>query len=410
MSWKDDLGRVDFATSGGPSRRLIGASFRGVPFFVQSAELSGGRRTVTHEFPFRSEPFVEDLGRKARGFTVEGYVLGENYLFAKLALITELEAPGVGELEHPHYGTRRVMVDVFRVRETTRDGGMASFSIDFIETPAQPAQPTVVPDASATALASVAAARDATGAEFLARYNPGTSTRTLADSIRSATLTLNTKLGRVNQTVQAAALMKRRVDSMYAAAATLATTPVTLLLELAGVLDVLAGGFLSVYRYSPGERPPDTTANRQREQVAFDALQRLIQRRAVIRAAELAVQRASVDPTTAAPGEAFDSYEESLSIRTELAGLLDEQLETAGDESYAALLQLRADLTKAVPGAAAGLPRLVAYVPPLTVPSLVLAHRLYGNVDLEEDVLRRNGVKSPAFIPGGLALEVLSRG
>ena len=49
--------------------RLRAASFRGVPFGVTADESEGGRRTVTHEFPQRETPYVEDLGgapRRAR--------------------------------------------------------------------------------------------------------------------------------------------------------------------------------------------------------------------------------------------------------------------------------------------------------------------------------------------------------
>ncbi len=63
---------------------------------------------------------------------------------------------------------------------------------------------------------------------------------------------------------------------------------------------------------------------------------------------------------------------------------------------------------RAVPGEASDLPRLLRYVPPATVPSLVLAHRLYGDVALEADLVARNRVARPGFMLGGQALEVLS--
>ena len=42
--------------------QLRAASFRGVSFGVTADESEGGRRTVTHEFPQREAPYVEDLG------------------------------------------------------------------------------------------------------------------------------------------------------------------------------------------------------------------------------------------------------------------------------------------------------------------------------------------------------------
>jgi prophage DNA circulation protein len=61
VTWREDLRRV---VIGG--RSLIGASFRGVPFFVVTVRAQRRAPHGRHEFPFRDDPFVEDLGRKAR--------------------------------------------------------------------------------------------------------------------------------------------------------------------------------------------------------------------------------------------------------------------------------------------------------------------------------------------------------
>jgi prophage DNA circulation protein len=42
------------------------------------------------------------------------------------------------------------------------------------------------------------------------------------------------------------------------------------------------------------------------------------------------------------------------------------------------------------------------------LPAVVLAHRLYGAADRAEDIVARNHVANPLFVPGGVALEVLS--
>jgi prophage DNA circulation protein len=105
----------------------------------------------------------------------------------------------------------------------------------------------------------------------------------------------------------------------------------------------------------------------------------------------------------------FDSYDEAVAARDEITDLLDEQADEAADDTYPALMQLRADLVKAVPGEGADLPRLLAYTPPATVPSLVLAHRLYGDVTKELEVVARNKVRHPGFVTGGRELEVVSR-
>jgi prophage DNA circulation protein len=87
---------------------------------------------------------------------------------------------------------------------------------------------------------------------------------------------------------------------------------------------------------------------------------------------------------------------------------LDQQAETAGDDVYQVLTDLRAALVRAVPGDESNLPRLLSFTPPTSAPSLVIVHRLYGNVDKDLDLVARNHLRHPGFVPGGRALEVLS--
>ena len=412
MSWNDEgwrrtLARVTFpAGASEAARELIGASFRGgggrtaVPFYVSSSEHSTGRRGVTHEYPGREEPYREDMGRATRTFSVEGYVLGDNYVAARDQLLAELERPGVGELKHPYYGVRSVAVGDVRVRETVTDGGMAVFSIDFIETPAQPVEPTATLDALAGLLARVPSVRQKLREQFLAAYKPGTWQDRLAGALRSASGGIASGLVLAHLAGESAARAHRDVTRLSNNAAALVASPATVLETLVGVFDHFPigawRGVLTAYGFNPGPRPSATTPAGAAEQASFDALRQVIQRLALVRAVELAAQ------------DSFGNYEAAIAAREYLLDLLDEQAQDAEDAIYPALVQLRADLIRALPGDASGLPRLRSYTPPQTVPSLVLAHDLYGALGLEGDILTRNRVEHPAFIPGGQPLEVLS--
>ena len=56
--------------------KLVKSKFRNTAFYTASAEMSGGRKTVVHEYPLRDKPYAEDLGRKGHSFNIEAYVLG----------------------------------------------------------------------------------------------------------------------------------------------------------------------------------------------------------------------------------------------------------------------------------------------------------------------------------------------
>lgn len=402
MSWREELGRVGFeaAGTGGSTKQAVGATFRGVPFFVETAEHVGGRRGVTHEYPFRDEPFREDLGRKTRGFTVDGYVCGDDYLTARDVLLQALELNGPGELRHPYYGTRQAAVLSFRVRESSTEGGVARLSIEFEETPSRPVQPVSVPDAGTKVRASAAAARVSIGSGFLEVYDPGVIMGNVSEQLRRVTLAADTSLSRVGAATQDAASARARFDTALAAASALVLVPAGVLTGVTEMLDGFGAGamqqVLSVYDFDTGERPPSTTSNRIVEQENFDALHRLVRQLVVVRAAELALE------------EAFVSYDDAVAARERITTLLDEQAELVLDDTYSALVQLRAHVVQAVPGAGSDLPRLLPFTPAESIPSLALAYQLYGSVAGEADVLARNHIQNPLFISGGVELQVLS--
>ncbi|WP_419900687.1 DNA circularization N-terminal domain-containing protein [Roseomonas sp. USHLN139] len=95
MSWIDDLRP---------------ASLRGVPFGVWGNDNHFGRRAAIHEYPFRDQPWAEDLGRAIPRHTIVGFIVGDDVAQQQDALIEAAEAPGEAELVHPSLGLRRVTV------------------------------------------------------------------------------------------------------------------------------------------------------------------------------------------------------------------------------------------------------------------------------------------------------------
>lgn len=109
------------------------ASFRGVPFHVDSDSMPVGRRTQVHEYPQRDKPLVEDLGRVTREIKMAAFVIGEDFLIKRDALLNALDKPGAGELIHPWYGRLMVTATGCSVGHERREGGMARFDLVFVE-------------------------------------------------------------------------------------------------------------------------------------------------------------------------------------------------------------------------------------------------------------------------------------
>lgn len=93
-------------------KTLRKASYEGIHFDVDSATLSFGRRTVTHEFPQRDAPYVEDLGKATRQFSIQGFIVGDDFIDRSKKLIDKIESQvgtdrraNHGKLVHPWLGS-----------------------------------------------------------------------------------------------------------------------------------------------------------------------------------------------------------------------------------------------------------------------------------------------------------------
>lgn len=113
--------------------QLRPASFRGVSFSVSDAEYNGGRRTALHEYPQRDTPYVEDMGRATREYSMTALVVGSDYIARAKELMAALEKPGAGRLVHPWLGELSVIATSVGTLTFSNSLGMASVSLTFVE-------------------------------------------------------------------------------------------------------------------------------------------------------------------------------------------------------------------------------------------------------------------------------------
>lgn len=411
--------------------RLKPASFRGVAFFVDQDELEGGRRAVTHEFPGRDMPFTEDLGRKAAPCTVEGYVVGADYMTARDALIAACNAAGPGALIVPWMPERKVVCTGMRKRETAKEGGIARFSLTFAEAGEESA-PT------GAALPGVQAGTKADDAI-------GAAGKVLDRTIRIAGVplpvqqsTLDALQGLGNAISGASGVASLAADLPGALNILSNLTPAALanLLpsELAAPLYALAGsysaltsayggstysrastssastalsarvsGLLEIAAAAPTVAPPSGAGTVRTTIAANQAAVAEYQRSAAV--AEAARSAALVQPASKA---------EATALRTQIVEAIDQVLDTSTDaDVYTAFADLRTSTVKALAESSGSAPE-VATVRNITVaPALALAQRYvvspgYGAdaTTAETQILARNRVRHPGFVPPG-DLEVL---
>ena len=154
---------------------LRSASFRGVPFGVLAGETKVGRRNAVHEYPYRDEPWVEDLGRASRKFSFTAFLVQDALIYGggdvtvqRDLLLAVCEQPDSGILIHPTLGILNVsLLEPVGIREKWDKGRYFEIDFSFIESGAN-GLPNIL-DATEALVGTAAGALDAAvGADFSA--------------------------------------------------------------------------------------------------------------------------------------------------------------------------------------------------------------------------------------------------
>jgi hypothetical protein len=109
------------------------ARFDGAQFYVNVAEIEESRRIITHEYPGSELHDLEDLGRNARRLSVTAYFVSETADSEVAALRGRLAAPGAGQLTIPMFGSIRCRAVRWSPHWEREALNYVGFSIEFLE-------------------------------------------------------------------------------------------------------------------------------------------------------------------------------------------------------------------------------------------------------------------------------------
>jgi prophage DNA circulation protein len=366
------------------------ASFKGKPFYVDSVDSGFGRRTVTHEYPQRDQPYTEDLGRKAREFTITGYLVGGNYQLARDNLIKECEKPGAGELIHPYMGPLQVVCRGFTVRERRQDGGYCELSISFVEDGDNVFPAAIINTGTAVDLAANAV-QSSTGDWFELAYDIARLPEFVREEMNDAA---NFLLGPVDRLLTASVEFADEVAALKRDMGSIIYRPRAL---YAGFLNVInkitsltgknkqSSATLHEMALSALKLVPETTGTRTRQSRAQNNMQAMVQQLAV------------AEHSRVVAGQPYESYTDALNARAEMIDEIDTVSETAPDEVFIAMQDMRAKLSQALPNPR--LPEIQTIDLRAPLPALVLAYRIYADPLRDADIVGRNKIVNPGFLP-----------
>ena len=380
-------------------KRLKQGSIGGLEFHCEQASGQGGRRLVIHEYPLQEEHYVEDMGPSAPSDRLVIFLVGDDYDLRRDEMIAKLYSEGPHTLIHPHLGTLRVHVDDFNWVLSTKEGGFVRFNINYVlDGKRKYPQST---NANAQQLQNAcndcsSAVQTAFADQFSVDNKPAFVQDAALSQINTAINALNT-LATVQD--QAEALSSNLTGLMNQPAA-LAANLANFMAQVIGT-DTNTTPLQNFNAVNTGiaavDIVPLTTPSRLQQAQNQAATQQLLTGIATVETAR----------TIANQTEPFSTYNEAINTRDVLLGQIDTLIESGTDDEYYAYVELQTALMKRVNEVAPGLQQVKHIQLKTTLPSHVLAHNLYGNAARADELVTRNSVKHPSFMPVGEDLEVL---
>jgi len=393
------------------SRLMLPASFRGVPFQVRAHTETGGRRAAVHEFPLRDIPATEDLGSAARRYTIDGYLVGDDYDLNRDALRAALfDQVGPGTLVHPYLGVLTVQpIEGCTFNETVATGRMATFRLACVQA-GDVSQSRAAVDTTVGVLNGVASVINDLKAFYtlgvLVATHPGFLMQALTGGLENLAGSL---LGLPPGFVQGLAGV---INGIFAAPFDTVGTPAAIAAAFQAVGDGLVatppagddptGGLAALSTWSGGVQPILTATTALQQQAANAAALNYVAQGMVV--ATTAAVYAQTDFLSAAAAAA---------ARATIIAMLDAITEPAADigdvQGYNAWLALSGAVAADLLARGQALPQMGGYSVNLSLTSLVLAQRLYADQasgDRADQLMQLNDCLHPLFLPpAGVWLE-----
>lgn len=406
------------------------ASFRGVPFFVESTTYSGGRRAIIRQYPQRDLPSSEDNGREARKYPINAFFVGPDFIADHQKLIAALETAGPGTLVHPFYGTVRVVIDgEFSVSINGQPVGVASITIPFIE-----AGEEAAPKASADSLLKTLGGADkvvsAVKGWFAKTFNiegMGDWYKTSAisqvtgvvDMVRDTLKTVVPGIDAIHDDIidnlhdllDNPSELGAAISDMIGSVKNVIDLPGRASDMVAGVLESVGGGRKKTSTSTVIKPDPAVVARKlvtlaadaRRQASTVQAASALPQRvqeaanaKAVLALVEDVALADAAGVSTTLPATVYDDI---CDVRDSITAALDDAAQSAPVETFEPLNALRVDVYADMTERASDSARIREMTLASVMPAVVLAYDLYLDAGRYEEIAERNKILNPAFLP-----------
>jgi prophage DNA circulation protein len=397
MGWRDDqkeFGKLD-----------------GKKFIYENVNDSGGADGVIHRIATSGRPVYEGISEGEESFDIVARFIGEDYLVDMDDFIEILRKPKTHKFEHPYRGTfRQVALDgAYSLSNSRSNGGMCEFRFKLVVTEDQ-AFP-LIRDASFDLLNQVGLVNLALIASYKRRFKVGTFVKQIIGTIGLATAAMRVVEGKIQAAMNLTEAFGSAVTGFADQASALLRKPGDMVTSMTSTaIGIIAGITSSV---------DDLPSRNKRAQNTFTQAMKEIFRQERPTAPRLATPQSLLEQensiqwwlanrisflsgaASAVTDMTFGSTDEVNLFKSEFLGFFDDITidPDLDDQMYSEVRQLKANVVEYLAGVAQDLPQLTTYTTYKALPALVVGYQIYGNNDHNLEIVDRNNVVDPMFVP-----------
>ncbi|WP_322037195.1 DNA circularization protein [Burkholderia cepacia] len=445
--------------------QLRTASWRDVPFQVDTIEMTDGDNTVLREYPFQDLPTVFRMGAGANEIKFSAYVVGDDYLDQLNRLRQVLTGDGV--LVHPTQGSIRCWCNgKYTVKEApASEGGCARLELSFIR--AEPRRYPVgvtntadqvadaADDAEQSLIDSLAANLDLSKLTGWAHDNVLSRIRSGLDTlwdgisfVNRAFDTYNTLVRQyitfpLNELAAIPSILGRRISDLTKIPETLTSNDAWSVFGAARNLWKVPTATRSLMSPSTPASPSGLPQAISPDIAAAYALTGFVPSAAQAKLAEAFVPSTSPYQTTARRAEAqalktleaffngvvtimavravaqieLENYDQALALRTDFNQQITELILASAAEpvggvgettTHDELARLKTAVLADLQARSRDLARLTTYAPESWQPALYVSYRMFGTTRWADEIVTMNPhIRHPLLVPPGTPLRII---
>ncbi|MCC7005910.1 MAG: DNA circularization N-terminal domain-containing protein [Ottowia sp.] len=399
--------------------KLHPATFRGVPFLVDSDDMQVGRRLQVHEYPKRDQSFAEDMGKAAREINLIAWVSGADFMAQRDRLLLALEEKGSGTLIHPWYGQMTMMVSMCRVTHQWDEGPVALFQLQFREV-GHSASPTVSVNTKQQLQHHADQLTKLNAQDFVDRFD----VKKQPDFVRDEAfhkITKNIKLVKagMNQFDPDSAALFDRISKELPSLLGIPSSFTEALNDV--FLSFRAGSKALAQRQSTTTPSFAKMASAAQSSLAFLKIGQSFSNGASTATATKSSSYRSVgqvhvaknalaiddfmrrtliaESAVAAAAMPAQLHPDMTMVRKELLQALDQEMPRATDRTFLALNKLRTSVHHDLKARSRYLARVETVTPKEITPAVVVAYDRYEDARRANEIVMHNNLRHPGFVP-----------